>query len=62
MRWTLMARETNALEADGEVAWSSRFDAGVKVAGFSCERGWQKCPVTAELLKPLRGECRVFPE
>jgi hypothetical protein len=22
MRWTLMARETNALEADGEIVWS----------------------------------------
>jgi hypothetical protein len=44
----LTARETNALEADSDVVWSLRPDAGVKVAGFSCERRWQKSPITGE--------------
>ena len=30
MRWPLMLRETNAAEADGEVAWSRSPDAGIK--------------------------------
>ena len=30
MRWTQMACETNALDADGEGVWSWRPDAGVK--------------------------------
>jgi hypothetical protein len=30
MRWTLMALQTSALEADGEVVWSWRPDAGAK--------------------------------
>src|SRR6185437_13057387 len=30
MRWTVLARETNALEADGKDVWSWRPDAGVK--------------------------------
>jgi hypothetical protein len=33
MRWTRMARETNVTEADGEVVWSWRSEAGAKVAG-----------------------------
>ena len=33
MRWTLMALWTTALDADGEVVWSWRPDAGVKLAG-----------------------------
>jgi hypothetical protein len=33
MRWTLQARETNVTEADGEVVWSWRSEAGAKVAG-----------------------------
>ena len=32
MRWTLMAQKTSALEADGEVVWSWRSDAGAKFA------------------------------
>jgi hypothetical protein len=65
MRWTLMARETDALDADGEDVWSWRPDAGVKLAeeiplmtgarepGPRGEHGVSR--------KPLRGECRVFP-
>jgi hypothetical protein len=30
MRWTLMAQKTNAPDADGEVVWSWRPDAGAK--------------------------------
>jgi hypothetical protein len=54
MRWTLMARETNALEADEEVVWSWRPDAGAKVAGLLRERRWQKSPVTGESAKISR--------
>src|SRR5665647_157586 len=32
MRWTRMVLKTSALEADGEVVWSRRPDAGVKFA------------------------------
>src|ERR1700736_5229215 len=32
MRWTRMAPLTNALEGAGKVVWSSRLDAGVKLA------------------------------
>jgi hypothetical protein len=42
MRWTLMARETNALEADGEVVWSWRPDAGVKLAEQSVDDGGKR--------------------
>jgi hypothetical protein len=31
MRWTRMALETRAPDADGEVVWSWRLDAGVKL-------------------------------
>jgi hypothetical protein len=30
MRWTLTVLKTRALDADGEVVWSRRPDAGVK--------------------------------
>ena len=61
-----MARETNALEADGEVVWSWRPDAGVKVCGVKpCETTGAKEPGPRGerdiSRKPLRGECRVFP-
>ena len=36
------AHKTNVLEADGEVVWSWRSEAGAKVAGISRERRWQK--------------------
>jgi hypothetical protein len=32
MRWTRMALLTRVPEADGEVVWSCRLDAGVKFA------------------------------
>jgi hypothetical protein len=32
MRWTLAVRKTSAWEADGEVVWSRRPDAGVNTA------------------------------
>ena len=32
MRWTRMARETNVADADGEVVWFWRSEAGAKVA------------------------------
>src|SRR3979411_1273648 len=32
MRWTRAARLTNRADADGEVVWSGRLDAGVKLA------------------------------
>ncbi len=42
---------TNGAEADGEVVWSRRPDAGVKFAGGnSCGRRWQESPVTEEQL------------
>ena len=41
---------TNGTEADGEVVWSWRPDAGVKLADF-CRRRWQKSPVTEEITK-----------
>jgi len=34
MRWTRMARETNVADADGEVVWFWRSEAGAKVAGL----------------------------
>jgi len=37
--------------ADGEVVWSWRPDAGVKLAEFFRERRWQKSPVTGESTK-----------
>src|ERR1700737_4426108 len=33
MRWTRCARQTSGRDADGEVVWSWRPDAGVKLAG-----------------------------
>jgi hypothetical protein len=32
MRWTRVRRKTNGANADGEVVWSRRPDAGVKSA------------------------------
>jgi len=55
-----------AHEADGEAVWSRRPDAGVKSAeAISADDGGKKArsPRRARRkpLKPLRGECRVFP-
>ena len=65
MRWTLMARETNALDADGEGVWSWPPHAEAKVARSSRGRWGQESPVPREsaqqAVKPLRGECRMYP-
>jgi hypothetical protein len=43
MRWTPRVLLTRAHEADGEVVWSWRPDAGVKpVKQTFCRRGWQQ--------------------
>ncbi len=67
MRWTLMARQANALDADGEVVWFWRSEAGAKVAKMLTRLagdGGNQAMVTEEstykLLKPSRGECRAF--
>jgi hypothetical protein len=39
MRWTREQRKTSAVRADGEVVWSRRSDAGVKVAESSANDG-----------------------
>jgi hypothetical protein len=57
---------TNALEADGEVVWSLRPDAGVQVNGDNATGDGDKKARSPgrsrrKPLKPLRGECRVFP-
>jgi hypothetical protein len=67
MRWTLWRRKTNAAEADGEIVWSWRPDAGAKFLRSKLLRddGGKKArsPGRAryKLLKPLRGECRMYP-
>ena len=62
-----MAQKTNAPDADGEIVWSWRPDAGAK---FSREAISAKVTGAKEpgprgerdiSRKPLRGECRVFP-
>jgi len=42
---------TNGAEADGEVVWSRRPDAGVKFADLVRRRWWQTSPVTKESTK-----------
>jgi hypothetical protein len=58
MRWTQQPqarkRRRMRFEADGKIVWSWRPDAGVKSAGFSCRRRWQKSPVTGESTKISR--------
>ena len=62
-----MAQRTNALEADGEVVWSWRPDAGAKFSqeAIPAEVTGAKEPGPRgerEISrKPLRGECRVIP-
>jgi len=53
MRWTRVALfDERAHPADGEVVWSWRLDAGVKLAerGFR-RRRWQTSPITEESTK-----------
>ena len=61
-----MARETNALETDGEVVCGPDAPTlALRFAGLPAKRRWQKEPghrgAQNKLLKPLRGECRVLP-
>ena len=56
MRWTRTVLLTRAPEADGEVVWSRRPDAGVKLAMMLCtgclasrRRWWQESPVAREI-------------
>jgi hypothetical protein len=52
MRWTLIARLTSARDADGEVVWSWRPDAGAKFRGGNiCEATVANKPVTGESAK-----------
>jgi len=51
MRWTPAVLLTNGTGADGEVVWSWRPDAGVKLAEIFCRRQWQESPVTGESAK-----------
>jgi hypothetical protein len=65
MQWTLTMLLTRAPDADGEVVWSRRPDAGVKLAATSAGDGGKQARspgrARSKPLKPLRGECRVFP-
>jgi hypothetical protein len=56
-----------AHEADGEVVWSRRLDAGVKLATMLSHRAGkrgQESPIpgesTKEPVKPSRRECRMM--
>jgi len=64
MRWTRKPRLTSVVDADGEVVWSWRPDAGVKfVRRNSCGRRWQKAGHRGERAisrKPLRREGRML--
>jgi hypothetical protein len=63
--WFILA-PTNSIDAHGQVAWSRYPDAGIKLAtmlAHYADDGGQKARRTGEnakqLLKPLRGECRL---
>jgi len=67
MRWTRMARETNVADADGEVVWSWRSDAGAKfvktlsrLTGDGGNRAWSPRRARRKPLKPSRRECRLI--
>jgi hypothetical protein len=45
MRWTPRDRKTSETGADGEIVWSWRPDAGVKLCETFIERRWLKSPV-----------------
>jgi hypothetical protein len=69
MRWTRVARKTNAPDADGEVVWFWRPDADAKLATMllaSRRRRRQQSPVsgksTKETVKTIRaGKAGSFP-
>jgi hypothetical protein len=52
LRWTLRRQVISSPDenaaAYGEVVWSWRRDRGVKLAGVSRRRRWQKTPLTGE--------------
>jgi len=58
-------RKTSGAGADGEVVWSWRPDAGVKLAEFSAGDGGKKARspgrARSKPLKPSRRECWVKP-
>jgi hypothetical protein len=70
MRWTRecqaqFARTNDAL-ADGEAVWSWRPDAGAKLRehvsrGDGGNKARSPGRARSKLLKPLRGECRMYP-
>ena len=65
MRWTRWLRKTNDASADGEVVWSWRPDAGVKLAEAIPPMTVAKEPGHRgehenKLLKPSRRECRLM--
>src|ERR1700733_6773097 len=67
MRWTLQARKANAREADGEVVWSGRSDAGGKsrqcfaLRGDGGNKPGSPGRARRKPLKPLRREGRIDP-
>jgi len=64
MRWTLVAHQTNAREADGEVVWSWRPDAGVKRCRMICKAMVARKPGSPGRArrKPLKPFARGMPE
>src|SRR5882672_11898574 len=54
MRWTRERRETSAAHADGEVVWSRRSDAGVKLAESSANDGGNQAWSPGITYKPLK--------
>jgi hypothetical protein len=64
MRWTRRLRLTSAADADGEVVWSWRPDAGVKLVERSASDGGKTAGHRGERevsRKPLRREGRMPP-
>ena len=51
MRWTRMRRETSGANADGEVVWSWRSEAGAKAAESFADDGGNQAMVTGESTK-----------
>ena len=49
MRWTRMRRETSGANADGEVVWSWRSEAGAKAAQSFADDGGNQAMVTREI-------------
>jgi hypothetical protein len=67
MRWTRRARRTNVADADGEVVWFWRSDAGAKLAKTLTRladdggnQAWSSGRARRKPLKPPRRECRLI--